>query len=113
MIIKEYIPISDLSNPSPIKGSLNYTLSSIVQNLFRDMKVLITLVLIIATGALAQDFGNCKACEYGLKVFFGHLRSQHGVNFQIAELSREVCPHQPHPFFCDWEVGRNWAGNSI
>ena len=76
------------------------------------MKILITLALISITGAFAQDFGNCKACEFGVKVFFGHLRSQRGVNFQIATLSRDVCPHQDHPFICDWEVGRNWAGNS-
>ena len=74
------------------------------------MKILITLALISITGAFAQDFGNCKACEFGVKVFFGHLRSQRGVNFQIAELSREVCPQMEDWFLCDYEVGAHWAG---
>ena len=74
------------------------------------MKLLITLALIAITGAFAQDFGDCKACEFGVKVFFGHLRSQRGVDFQIATLSRDVCPQMEDWFKCDIEVGRHWSG---
>ena len=74
------------------------------------MKILIALALISITGAFAQDFGNCKACEFGVKIFFGHLRSERGVNFQIATLSRDVCPQMEDWFKCDFEVGRHWAG---
>jgi hypothetical protein len=68
------------------------------------------LGLICIYGALAQDFGNCKSCEFAVKIFFGHLRDQRGVNFQIGTLSREVCPQQEHPFMCDYEVGKRWPG---
>ena len=51
------------------------------------MKILIVLGLIFICGALAQDFGGCKSCEFAVKIFFGHLRDHHGVNFQIATLS--------------------------
>ena len=74
------------------------------------MKFLLTLGLILVTGALAQDLDDCKTCEYGVKVFFAHLRSERGVNFQIATLSRDVCPDMEDWFLCDYEVGRRWAG---
>ena len=73
------------------------------------MKILIALALICLSGAMAQ-YEGCKACEYGVKVFFGHLREQKGVNFQIATLSREVCPQMEDWFLCDYEVGKRWAG---
>ena len=73
------------------------------------MKFLIALALICISGAMAQ-YEGCKACEYGVKVFFGHLREQKGVNFQIATLSREVCPQMEDWFLCDYEVGKRWAG---
>ena len=74
------------------------------------MKILIVLGLIFISGALAQDFGGCKSCEFAVKIFFGHLRDHHGVNFQIATLSREVCPQMEDWFLCDYEVGKRWAG---
>ena len=74
------------------------------------MKFLLTLGLILVTGALAQDLDDCKTCEYGVKVFFAHLRSERGVNFQIATLSRDVCPQMEDWFLCDYEVGKRWAG---
>ena len=73
-----------------------------------NMKFWLTLILV--TGALAQDLDDCKTCEYGVKVFFEHLRSQRGVNFQIATLSRDVCPQMEDWFLCDYEVGKRWAG---
>ena len=77
------------------------------------MKVLVALGLICISGALAQNYGECKACEYGVKIFFGHLREQKGVNFQIATLSRDVCPQMEDWFLCDYEVGKRWAGTII
>ena len=74
------------------------------------MKVLIALGLICISGALAQNYEGCEKCEYGVKIFFGHLREQKGVNFQIATLSREVCPQMEDWFLCDYEVGKRWAG---
>ena len=71
--------------------------------------ILITLALVFLSGTFAQDDG-CKACEFGVKVFLGHLRSERGVNFQIATLSRDVCPQMEDWFLCDFEVGRHWAG---
>ena len=76
------------------------------------MKFLIALALICISGAMAQ-YEGCKACEYGVKVFFGHLREQKGVNFQIATLSREVCPQMEDWFLCDYEVGKRWGGSSV
>ena len=73
--------------------------------------ILITLALILFSGTFAQE-QNCKACEFGVKVFLGHLRSQRGVNFQIATLSRDVCPQMEDWFLCDYEVGKHWAGNT-
>merc|ERR1711992_364763 len=89
-------------------GVINSKIASFDRS--KKMKILITLALISITGAFAQDFGNCKACEFGVKIFFGHLRSQRGVNFQIATLSRDVCPQMEDWFLCDYEVGRHWAG---
>ena len=71
--------------------------------------ILITLALILLSGTFAQE-NDCKACEFGVKIFFGHLRSQRGVNFQIATLSRDVCPQMEDWFLCDYEVGAHWAG---
>ena len=73
--------------------------------------ILITLALILFSGTFAQE-QNCKACEFGVKVFLGHLRSQRGVNFQIATLSRDVCPQMEDWFLCDYEVGKHWAGST-
>ena len=72
--------------------------------------ILITLALILLSGTTFAQETDCKACEFGVKVFFGHLRSQQGVNFQIATLSRDVCPQMEDWFLCDFEVGRHWAG---
>ena len=74
------------------------------------MNILIALGLICISGGAMAQFEGCKACEYGVKVFFGHLREQKGVNFQIATLSREVCPQMEDWFLCDYEVGKRWAG---
>ena len=52
----------------------------------------------------------CKSCEYGVGVFFGHLRERYGVAFQVATLSRDVCPKTDHPFRCDYAVGIHWTG---
>ncbi len=75
------------------------------------MKILIALSLICFSGAFAQDFGGCKSCEFAVKIFFSHLREQKGVNFQIATLSREVCPQMDNWFLCDYEVGKRWGGS--
>ena len=72
--------------------------------------ILITLALILLSGTTFAQETDCKACEFGVKVFFGHLRSQQGVNFQIATLSRDVCPQMEDWFLCDYEVGKRWAG---
>jgi len=58
---------------------------------------------------MGQDDG-CAMCEYGIKIFFSHLTSDYGMRFQVAILSKDVCPTFEHPFQCDRGVGLHWSG---
>ena len=76
------------------------------------MKYFIVSCLALLAGVSAQDDPDaaCERCTYGVKVFFNHARSERGTNFQIATLSRDVCPQMKRPFKCDYEVGKHWSG---
>ena len=76
------------------------------------MKYFIASCLVLLAGVSAQDDPDaiCKSCEYGVKVFFGHASSEYGTRFQIATLSRDVCPEFDRPFRCDYGVGKHWSG---
>jgi len=75
------------------------------------MKYFIVSCLLLASGVFAQDNGDdCKVCEYGIKIFFSHVTSDQGTRFQIATLSKDVCPMLEDRRGCDRGVGLHWSG---
>ena len=79
------------------------------------MKYMFAAFLMIFAGAFAQEPDEvCKSCEYGVGVFYSHLRSERAKHFQTATLHRQVCPQFEQPQRCDHAVGEYWDGiNSI